>query len=516
MKDLSGYQQKKENTLAPLREDATIYKLLVNSVKDYAIFMLDTEGFISTWNSGAEQLKGYTESEILGKHFSIFYSEEAKKRNHPAYELEVAVRVGRFEEEGWRIKKDGSTFWANVVITAVYDGSKKLVGFSKVTRDLTEKKQLQDELNKVHDELVENEERYRLLIEGVNDYAILLLNKEGIVTTWNEGAKKIKGYEHDEIIGQSFLKFYTQEAVAERYPQFELAKALEEGKFEDEGWRVRKDGEKFWTNVLITPIYNSKRQHIGYTKITRDLSERVRNEGLMKKNLQLHKANTDLDNFIYTASHDLKSPISNLEGLLALMERKINSKLDDNEKNIVEMMRKSIHKLNNTISNLTEVTMAQKNLEDKLELVDIQKILKDVKEDLHNDIVRAEVKFIEQIDVKTFTFSKASLRSIIYNLLSNAIKYRSPKRPSVISISTLTEQDQQVLSIKDNGLGLNKKQLEKLFGMFKRFHSHVEGSGIGLYIVKRTMENYGGSVVVKSKQDAGTEFRLYFQNQSTF
>ncbi len=512
MKEMSdNYQKGKNESLKADQEDAAIYKILVDSVKDYAIFMLNPQGYIITWNLGAENLKGYSREDILNKHFSIFYTEEAKSRKHPDYELKVAAKVGRFEEEGWRIRKDGSAFWANVVITAAYNKKKELIGFSKVTRDLTDKKALEDKLKMVHDELVENEERSRLLIEGVKDYAIFLLDKDGIVTTWNEGAKRIKGYSQDEIIGQSFLKFYTPEAVAARYPQFELSKALEEGKFEDEGWRIKKDGTRFWANALITPIYNSKREHIGFTKITRDLSERVRNEGLMKKNLQLHKVNTDLDNFIYTASHDLKSPISNLEGLLTLMKKKINSKLSETERNIVEMMGKSILKLNNTISNLTEVTRAQKNLEDKMEAVSIREILNDVKEEIQDAVESANVALIEHLEVEEFTFAKASLRSIVYNLLSNAIKYRSEKRPAEISVRSLLEDGQKVLCIRDNGLGLSKKQQEKLFGMFKRFHSHVEGSGIGLYIVKRTMENYGGRVVVQSKQDVGTEFKLYFQ-----
>lgn len=510
MKDLPDYQN--DESSIPPHEDAMIYKLLVDSVKDYAIFMLNPKGYITTWNTGAEKLKGYSSKEIVNKHFSIFYTQEAKDRKHPDFELKVASKVGRFEEEGWRIKKDGSSFWANVVITAVYNGENELVGFSKVTRDLTEKKNLENKLKKAHEELIENEERSRLLIEGVKDYAIFLLSKEGIVTTWNEGAKRIKGYSHEEIIGESFLKFYTKEAVDARYPQFELAKALEEGKFEDEGWRVRKDGTKFWVNALITPIYNAQKQHIGFTKITKDLSERVRNEGLMKKNLQLHKVNTDLDNFIYTASHDLKSPISNLEGLVSLMEKRISAKLVDSEKHIVEMMHKSIHKLNDTISNLTEVTRAQKNLEDKLEVVSIPEILEDVKDELADAIEDSGLELKEEIEVEDFIFAKASLRSIVYNLLSNSIKYRSLQRPPVVTIRTFVEKNKNILSVKDNGLGLSKKQQEKLFSMFKRFHNHVEGSGIGLYIVKRTMENYGGKIEVKSKENIGTEFKLYFSN----
>ena len=513
MKKVSDDHQKGKNELLNVKEDdATIYKLLIDSVKDYAIFMLDPQGYIATWNPGAENLKGYTEEEILNKHFSIFYTEEAKNRKHPDFELKIAAKVGRFEEEGWRIKKDGSSFWANVVITAAYNKNKELVGFSKVTRDLTEKKGLQDKLQKIHDELVENEERSRLLIEGVKDYAIFLLDKDGIVTTWNEGAKRIKGYDHDEIIGQSFLKFYTPEAVAARYPQFELSKAFEEGKFEDEGWRIRKDGTKFWANALITPIYNSRKEHIGFTKITRDLSERVRNEGLMKKNLQLHKVNTDLDNFIYTASHDLRSPISNLEGLLSLMEKKISSKLDDTEKSIVEMMGKSILKLNNTISNLTEVTRAQKNLEEDKEVISIPAVINEVRQEIHSLIIDSEADIHEDIQVEELYFVPMNLRSILYNLLTNAIKYRKPEVPLEILIRTYRKGSNIILSVKDNGLGLSNSQQAKLFKMFKRMHSHVEGTGIGLYILKRIVENSGGKVEVESEPHLGTEFRIYFRD----
>ncbi|WPP50614.1 PAS domain-containing protein [Catalinimonas niigatensis] len=281
-----------------LAESEVSYQLMIDSVKDYAIFMLDPQGYISSWNSGAEKLKGYTKAEILHQHFSVFYTEQDIQRNHPAYVLQTAEKEGRFEDEGWRVKKDGSLFWANVVISLIYNEQKKIIGFSKVTRDLTERKALEDKLIEAKEELRESEERSRRLIETVKDYAIFLLTPEGRIATWNEGAKRIKGYEAEEIIGCHFSKFYPPEAIMAQYPQFELAKAMEDGRFEDEGWRIKKDGSMFWANVVITPVYDDQKQHIGFTKITRDLSERVRNEALMKKNIALHKINTDLDNFV--------------------------------------------------------------------------------------------------------------------------------------------------------------------------------------------------------------------------
>ncbi|WP_224995228.1 PAS domain S-box protein [Cesiribacter sp. SM1] len=491
-----------------LEEDEATYRMLVDSVKDYAIFMLDARGYIKTWNIGAQRLKGYDKEEIINKHFSVFYPEEALKINHPAYELEVASKVGRFEEEGWRVRKDGSLFWANVVISAVYNKDKQLIGFSKVTRDLTERKTLQDQLK-------ESEERARLLIESVKDYAIFLLNPEGYVVTWNEGAKRIKGYEAHEIIGCHFSKFYPLEANPTEYTKFELATAIEQGRFEDEGWRVKKDGSKFWANVVITPIYNKEHQHIGFTKVTRDLSERVRNENLMKKNQELHRLNTDLDNFIYTASHDLKTPISNLEGLLTLMATKVGPKLDSTEEKFIELMATSVQKLNDTILSLLEVTKVQKDLNSKKEPVSVQHMLEDVKAELVEMINQFQVEIQEQLEVKEIMIARAHLRSILFNLLSNAIKYHSPERQPKIIIRTMEEDSCVVLSIKDNGLGLTKPQEAKLFGMFKRFHSHIGGMGIGLYIIKRIMDSLNGKIEVVSKLDVGTEFKLYFREHTS-
>jgi len=203
----------------PLNRDAFLqqseerFRLLVESVQDYAIFMLDPEGRVLTWNAGAERIKGYSASEIIGQHFSRFYPPEAG--DFPAHELRVAAAEGRFEDEGWRVKKDGSRFWANVVITALYGRDKKLVGFAKVTRDLTERREHEDRL-------LQSEERFRLLVEGVSDYAIFMLDVNGVVETWNGGAARIKGYRPEEIIGQHFSKFYPEDAVESGWPEHEL------------------------------------------------------------------------------------------------------------------------------------------------------------------------------------------------------------------------------------------------------------------------------------------------------
>jgi PAS domain S-box-containing protein len=248
-------------------EGGGLHRLLVESVRDYAIFALDPEGRVLSWNAGAAHLKGYATQEIVGRHFSVFYPPERVAEGFPAYELEVARRDGRFEDEGWRVRKDGTRFWANVVITALRDQAGTLVGFGKVTRDLTERWRAEEALRA-------SEERFRLLVQSVRDYAIFMLDPEGRVASWNEGAQRIKGYRAEEILGRPLNVFYPPEAAASGFPAYELEVAGREGRFEDEGWRVRKDGSRFWANVVITALRDEQGALVGFAKITRDLTAR--------------------------------------------------------------------------------------------------------------------------------------------------------------------------------------------------------------------------------------------------
>jgi PAS domain S-box-containing protein len=252
-------------------ETGELHRLLVESVDDYAIFALDPDGFILSWNAGAQRFKGYTADEIIGKHFSIFYPQEKIDEGFPEFELREAARVGRFEDEGWRVRKDGTRFWANVVITALHDPSGRLVGYAKVTRDLTERRMAEEALR-------ESEERFRLIVQGVKDYAIFMLDPTGHITTWNAGAQRIKGYTADEIIGKHFSAFYPPEVVASGHPEHELEIAKQKGVYEEEGWRVRKDGSQFWANVVITALRREDGSLAGFTKVTRDLTERRASE----------------------------------------------------------------------------------------------------------------------------------------------------------------------------------------------------------------------------------------------
>ena len=286
--EIAFYTHQMERTLADeraKRRGAEEFKILVDGVRDYAIFMLDGHGRVTTWNSGAERLKGYRADEIIGTDFSVFYTEEERQAGHPQRVLEAALRDGRYEEENWRVRRDGSRLWASVIITAIRTESGTLIGFAKVTRDLSERRlaeaQREAERHEAERVLRESEERFRLLVDEVRDYAIFFLDLEGQVMTWNMGAERIKGYRADEIIGQSFVRFYVPEDLKADAPGRLLRRATEQGVATDEGLRVRKDGSRFWAYVVLTSLHDKSGRLRGFAKVTRDITEQKHAERRM-------------------------------------------------------------------------------------------------------------------------------------------------------------------------------------------------------------------------------------------
>jgi PAS domain S-box-containing protein len=311
LRDIQAARRQAQLALAESQETLGLF---INSVTDYALFLLDPQGHVLSWNSGAQRIKGYQPGEILGRHFSLFYSPEEQAQGRPEHNLLHAQAEGRFEDEGWRVRKDGTRFWANVVITALRDKRGVLRGFGKVTRDLTERKRADEALRA-------SEERFRLLVESAQDYAIFMLDPTGCILTWNRGAQRIKGYEVSEILGQHFSRFYPPEDVAAGKPAWELQVASTEGRFEDEGWQVRKDGTRFWANVVITALRDEKGILRGFGKVTRDLTERKRTEEALRqanatleqrvtiRTVELQRSLEDLQQFAHIVAHDLQEPL---------------------------------------------------------------------------------------------------------------------------------------------------------------------------------------------------------------
>lgn len=288
------------NSRDSIYTEDSMYRLLIQSVTDYAIYMLSVDGIVSNWNPGAERAKGYTAQEIIGRHFSAFYTQEDRARGLPQQMLDRALREGRVEGEGWRLRKDGTRLWAHVTLQLVQDATGKAIGIAKITRDMTEKRERERKTN-------EQERNFRLLVQGVTDYAIYMLSPEGIVTNWNAGAERAKGYRAEEIVGKHFSTFYRPEDQRRGLPGHALGTALERGRFEGEGWRLRKDGSRFWAHVVIDAIRDEMGELVGFAKITRDVTEKKRIEDQVS-HLAHHDALTTLLNrasFRDTVEHAL-------------------------------------------------------------------------------------------------------------------------------------------------------------------------------------------------------------------
>src|SRR5438067_1580891 len=286
-------------------------QLLIERVADYAIFMLNPDGTVASWNAGARRSKGYTEQEIVGQHFSRFYTAEDRAAGVPETALRTALESGRFEAEGWRVRKDGTWFWASVVIDPIYDDEGKLFGFAKITRDISDKKLAREALRRT-------EEQFRMLVDSVVDYAIYMLSPEGKVTTWNAGARKIKGYTADEIVGSHFSRFYTEEDRRNGMPDKILDEVRKHGRFEAEGWRVRKDGSRFRANVVIDAIRDSENKLVGFAKITRDVTERTQLEDA-REALQHSQRLEAVGKLTGGVAHDFNNILQVIGGSLQLL-----------------------------------------------------------------------------------------------------------------------------------------------------------------------------------------------------
>ena len=322
-KPLKGIQHtvtsaKQTNRLGPRSRRENPYEVLIQGVVDYAIYMLDPDGRVASWNPGAEKIKGYSEDEILGEHFSRFYTPEDRAAGVPERALRTAIEAGRFTAEAWRCRKDGSRFWALVVIDPIYqDGT--LIGFAKINRDITE--QHRD----AQLAAMESEHRFRLLVESVTDYAIYMLSPEGRVTNWNVGAERIKGYAASEIIGQHFSRFYTDEDIAAGKPEMALAIARRDGHYEAEGWRRRKDGSRFWANAEVNAIYD-RGKLIGFAKITRDLTERRDAQQRLEHSRELLFQSQKMEavgQLTGGLAHDFNNLLTGIIGSLELMKRRM-------------------------------------------------------------------------------------------------------------------------------------------------------------------------------------------------
>lgn len=525
---LREYAQELTKRNEDLTRSEERYHQMIDEVEEYAIILLDVNGIILHWNKGAQRIKGYTAAEAIGKSFTIFYTEEDKMKGLPYRLLEEAREKGRVLHEGWRVRKDRTKFWGTVVITALHNMEGAVIGFSKVTRDLTQKKFAEEELLNSKYELEErsreleaSEERYHRMVEEVQDYAIILLDKDGKILNWNKGAEKIKGYRPEEIVGQSFTVFYTPEDRVKGVPFSLLREAALTGRAEQEGWRLRKDRTKFWGSIVITALHNKHNDLIGFSKVTRDLTERkIAEETLKQYTEKLERNNEELEQFAYVASHDLKEPLRKIITFGNLLETNAKESLDEKAKDYVMRMQNSASRMMSLIEDLLNFSRVNRPTEG-FELVDLNqligRVLSDLEVMIHTRNVSMEIGQLPPIEGR-----KSQLGQLFQNLISNAVKFNDKEEP-VVSITSHTYTDQSTankfvdIEIKDNGIGFENIYKHRIFEIFQRLHGKAEypGTGIGLAICKKIVEAHGGTISAEGNLGEGATFKITFPLHTT-
>jgi PAS domain S-box-containing protein len=472
------------------------FRALVSAVRDYAIFMLTPEGIVASWNEGARRIKGYAPSEVIGKHFSIFYPPEIVKTGICEYELAVAASEGRFEGEGYRVRKDGGQFWANVVITSVRDPAGKLLGYAKVTRDLTERRLREEALR-------ESEQRVRLLVENVRDYALFMLDPEGRVASWNRGAERIIGYTAKEILGAQLSRFYPPEDVLAGKTALELREARETGRFEEEGWRIRKDGSKFWANVVLTPIRDANGDLRGFAKVVRDLTERRKADDERIRLVQAQEAVRLRDEFLSIAAHELRTPLTAL-----LLQLQALEKSGANRAASAPALR-SARRLAGLVEMLLDVSrIATGRLELSKQSVDLVQLAREAIDRYADEAKRVGSEMVLEGDASMQgSWDALRLEQVFANLLGNALKYAAG---SSVTIRVSGRDGEARFEVADRGPGIGAEDVARIFGRFERAapSRHYGGLGLGLYIARQVVEAHGGTIGVHETPGGGATFSV--------
>jgi PAS domain S-box-containing protein len=488
-------------------DDAKRFQLLVEAVTDYALYLLDLDGTIISWNTGAQRIKGYTANEIIGKNFSMFFTPEDRAAGKPARALRTAQSVGRFEDEAWRVRKDGSRFWASAVLDAVRAPDGEVIGFAKITRDLSERRAALEALE-------QSERQFRLLVDGLIDHAIFLLDPKGYVASWNSGAENLKGYSAREMIGQHFSRFYTEEDRAAGLPQKLLSIARSRGKIASEGWRVRKDGTRFWASVVIDAIRDDKGDIIGFAKITRDLTEqRESQQKLDEAREQLFQAQKmeAIGQLTGGVAHDFNNLLTVIVSGADLAEHHIqgNEKLQ----RLIGNMRHAALRGERLTRQLLAFSRRQPL---KPETVDISHQLTSFIELLSHSI-RGDVRIISDLPVNLppVQIDAGQLELALLNIGLNA-------RDAMPDGGTLTIRARKqsgdvggagssyvVIDVIDTGTGMSEDVQARAFEPFFTTKDIGRGSGLGLSQAYGFARQSGGALTLDSAPGKGTKVSLY-------
>ncbi|WP_311267215.1 PAS domain S-box protein [Sphingobium sp. WCS2017Hpa-17] len=493
------------------QESGNRFELLVQSVTDYAIFMLDPSGIVASWNAGARRFKGYEADEIIGQHFSRFYTAEDQAAGIPAIALRTAEHEGRFEAEGWRVRKDGGCFWANVVIDPILAPNGQLLGFAKVTRDLTERRAAQEALR-------ESEERFRLLVQSVTDYAIYMVDPVGTVTSWNMGAQRFKGYSAEEIVGQNFARFYSEEDRLAGLPSRALHTAETAGRFEAEGWRIRKDGSRFWANVVIDPIRTPDGRLLGFAKITRDLTERRETQRALDEArdaiIQTQKMDA-IGKLTGGVAHDFNNLLAVIVGSLDLARQKLASGGD-----ISRYLDNAMTAADRGATLTQRMLAFARKQELKLQSVDCIALVQGMAELFRTTLGTAaaiETRF--PLVMCAAHADAAQLELALLNLAVNARDAMPDGGRIIVEASeVILAQGERPdlnagtyirLSVVDEGEGMDAATLERAREPFFTTKGVGKGTGLGLSMVHGFAQQCGGSLTIASEPGQGTSVSLW-------
>ncbi|TXH06280.1 MAG: PAS domain-containing sensor histidine kinase [Nevskiaceae bacterium] len=481
-----------------LRDLDDLHRRLVEGVSDYAIYMLDPEGHVSSWNLGAQRFKGYRADEIIGRHFSTFYTEEDRAAQRPALALRTSMLEGRFEDRAWRVRKDGTRFRAHVIIDPIRDDDGTLLGFAKITRDISDSYAQEMALRA-------SEQRFRLLVSGVTDYAIYMLDLDGHITSWNAGAERFKGYKEPEVLGRHFSMFYTEDDRRDGRPALALHRARTEGRFEGMGWRLRKDGTPFWAHVFIDLIHDEGGTPIGFAKITRDVTERRAAELRLR---ELTSSNQELEQFIHIASHDMREPLRKVLAFSDLLLQEEGQQLTEAARGYLGSITAATRRMQALLASLLDLTRVTSQGR-SFEPCALGEALREVCSDLQM-MIGEKGATVHAGALPTVEADGAQMRQLFQNLIENAIKYAREGVPPVIEIAEQPDDDPERITLvcQDNGIGFEPQYAERIFGVFQRLHARDRygGAGIGLSICRKICVRHGGSIRAEGRPGEGATF----------
>ncbi|KAB1088131.1 PAS domain S-box protein [Neorhizobium galegae] len=486
------------------------YRLLVDSITDYAIYMLDPEGKIASWNPGAQRFKGYEAWEILGEHFSRFYTPEDRLARAPEHALRMAATEGRFEREGWRVRKDGSRFWAHVIIDPIWSRSGELLGFAKVTRDLTERKRAEAELRL-------SEEKFQILVQGVTDYALYMLDPDGRVSNWNSGAARIKGYTADEIVGKHFSQFYTPEDRERGEPNRSLETARREGRFEKEAWRQRKDGTRFWAHVIIDAIRNEDGTLIGFAKITRDITEKVEAQKALtqaREELFQSQKMEAIGQLTGGVAHDFNNLLMAVLGSLEILKKRL-----PDDPALTPLLDNAIQGAERGAALTQRMLAFSRRQELNMQAINVPALVSGMMDFVQRSLsasASVETRFAKNLP--HVTSDPVQLETAVLNLVVNARDAMAGGGTIVISaeeyfadknVERLKPGRYVRLAVADSGEGMDEETLIRATTPFFTTKGVGKGTGLGLSMVQGLTEQSGGKLDIQSQKGKGTTVSLY-------